>query len=75
MTFTECLTGLPLRVAEAGAFKELRRQQRVMNPRGKIALTTVDAHLAHVSSGEVLVVDRFLTIKPGKPCPAHDTGS
>jgi hypothetical protein len=75
VTFTECLTGLPLRVAEAGAFKELRRQQRVMNPRGKVALTTVDAHLAHVSSGEVLVVDRFLTIKPGKPCPAHATGS
>jgi hypothetical protein len=75
VTFTECLTGLPLRVAEAGAFKELRRQQRVMNPRGKIALTTVDAHLAHVSSGEVLVVDRFVTIKPGKPCPTHNTGS
>ena len=71
VTFTECLTGLPLRVAEAGAFKELRRQQRVMNPRGKVALTTVDAHLAQVSSGEVLVVDRFLAIKPGKPCPTH----
>ena len=75
VTFTECLTGLPLRVAEAGAFKELRRQQHVMNPRGKVALTTVEAHLAHVSSGEVLVVDRFLTIKPGKPCPTRSTGS
>jgi len=75
VTFTECLTGLPLRVAEAGAFKELRRQQHVMNPRGKVALTTVDAHLAHVSSGEVLVVDRFLTIKPGKSGPSHETGS
>jgi hypothetical protein len=75
VTFTECLTGLPLRVAEAGAFKELRRQQRVMNPRGKVALTTVDAHMAHVSSGEVLVVDRFVTIKPGTACPAHKTGS
>lgn len=75
VTFTECLTGLPLRVAEAGAFKELRRQQRLMNPRGKVALTTVDAHLAHVSSGEVLVVDRFITIKPGKPCPARDSGA
>jgi hypothetical protein len=75
ITFTECLTGLPLRVAEAGAFKELRRQQRVMNPRGKVALTTIDAHLAHVASGEVLVVDRFVTIKPGTACPAHDAGS
>jgi hypothetical protein len=74
VTFTECLTGLALRVAEAGAFKELRRQQRLMNPRGKVALTTVDAHFAHVSSGEVLVVDRFVTIKPGKACPAHDAG-
>ena len=46
-----------------------------MNPHDKVALTTVDAHLAHVSSGEVLVVDRFLTIKPGKPCPVHETGS
>jgi len=75
VTFKECLTGLPLRVAEAGAFKELRRQQRVMNPRGKIALTTVDAHLAHVSSGEVLVVDRFVTIKPGTGCPTHNASS
>ncbi|MEO8464408.1 MAG: copper resistance protein NlpE N-terminal domain-containing protein [Gammaproteobacteria bacterium] len=75
VTFTECVTGLPLRVAEAGAYKELKRQQRVMNPRGKVALTTVEAHLAHVSSGEVLVVDRFMTIKPGKPCPTHTTGS
>jgi NlpE N-terminal domain len=74
-TFTECLTGLPLRVAEVGAFKELRRQQRVMNPRGKIALTTIDAHLAQVASGEVLVIDRFVTIKPGIPCPTRDTGS
>ena len=74
VTFTECLTGLPLRVADAGAFKELRRQQRLMNPRGKVALTTVDAHFAHVSSGEVLVVDRFVAIKPGTPCPAHEAG-
>ena len=74
-TFTECLTGLPLRVAEVGAYKELRRQQRVMNPHGKVALTTVDAHIAHVASGEVLVVDRFVTIKPGTPCPTRDTRS
>jgi hypothetical protein len=74
-TFTECLTGLELRVAEAGAFKELRRQHRVMNPRGKVALTTVDAHLQHVENGEVLVVDHVVTIKPGTPCPARDTGS
>ncbi len=75
VTFTECVTGLPLRVAEAGAYKELKRQQKMMNPRGKVALTTVEAHLAHVSSGEVLVVDRFVTIKPGKPCPTRTTGS
>ncbi|HVY66393.1 MAG TPA: copper resistance protein NlpE N-terminal domain-containing protein [Gammaproteobacteria bacterium] len=75
VTFTECLTNLPLRVAEAGAIKELRRQQRIMNPRGKVALTTVDAHLAHVASGEVLVVDRFIAIKPGTPCPGRGTGS
>jgi hypothetical protein len=75
ITFTECLTGLPLRVAEAGAFKELRRQQRVMNPRGKVALTTIDAHLAQVESGEVLVVDRFVTIKPGTACPERAAGS
>jgi hypothetical protein len=75
VTFTECLTGLPLRVADAGAFKELRRQHRVMNPRGKVALTTVDAHLAQVASGEVLVVDRFIAIKPGTPCPGARAGS
>ncbi len=75
VTFTECLTSLPLRVAEAGAVKELRRQHRVMNPRGKVALTTVDAHLAHVASGEVLVIDRFVAIKPGTPCPSRSAGS
>jgi hypothetical protein len=71
-TFIECLTGLSLPVADAGAYRELRRQHRRMNARGKIALTTVEGHLVTVSNGsttsEQLVIDRFVTIKPGRGC-------
>jgi hypothetical protein len=71
-TFKECLTGLALRVIDAGAYRELRRQHRRMNPRGKIALTTVEAHLVTAGTGattsERLVVDRFITMKPGRGC-------
>jgi hypothetical protein len=70
-TFKECVTGLALPVADAGAYRELRRQHRRMNPRGKVALTTVEAHLvttAGPTTSERLVVDRFITIKPGRGC-------
>jgi len=68
-TFRECLTGLRLPVADAGAYRELRRQHRRMNPRGKVALTTIEGHLVGESTtGERLVVDRFITIKPGRGC-------
>jgi hypothetical protein len=45
-TFKECSTGLTFAVADAGAYRELRRQHRRMNARGRVALTTVEAHLA-----------------------------
>jgi copper homeostasis protein (lipoprotein) len=71
-TFKECLTGLALPVADAGAYRELRRQHRRMNPRGKVALTTVEGRLVATQTGsttsERLVVDRFITIKPGQGC-------
>jgi hypothetical protein len=71
-TFKECLTGLALPVADAGAYRELRRQHRRMNPRGKIALTTVEAHIVTTENesmtSERLVVDRFITMKPGQGC-------
>jgi hypothetical protein len=71
-TFKECLTGLALPVADAGAYRELRRQHRRMNPRGKIALTTVEAHLVATgeesTTSERLVVDQFITMKPGQGC-------
>jgi hypothetical protein len=71
-TFTECLTGLSFTVAESGAYRELRRQHARMNPRGKVALTTVEGHLVTAQHGaattEQLVVDRFIAIKPGKGC-------
>jgi hypothetical protein len=71
-TFKECLTGLTLSVADAGAYRELRRQHRRMNPRGKVALTTVEAHLVATetesTTSERLVVDSFISIKPGKGC-------
>jgi copper homeostasis protein (lipoprotein) len=71
-TFKECLTGLTLPVADAGAYRELRRQHRRLNPRRKVALTTVEAHLVTTEKEstltERLVVDRFVTLKPGKGC-------
>lgn len=70
--FTECTMGLELPVADTGAFKELRRQHRNLNGRGKPALTTVEAHLDTVSDDtgtrEVLVLDRVLGLKPGVEC-------
>jgi hypothetical protein len=70
--FTECATGLPLPVAGSGAFKELRRQHRNLNGRGKPALTTVEAHIETISDDagtrEVLVLDRVLGLKPGVEC-------
>jgi len=71
-TFKECLTGLTLSVAETGAYRDLRRHHRTMNARGKVALTTVEAHLvaAHGSAAptERLVVDKLIGIKPGTGC-------
>ena len=71
-TFKECLTGLTFRVGNAGAYGELRRQHQRMNPRGKVALTTVEGHLVTVTNksttSERLVVDAFVAIKPGTGC-------
>lgn len=71
-TFKECLTGLTFTVADAGAYRELRRQHRRMNPRGKVAITTIEGHLAvtqkESTTSERLVVDRFITMKPGRGC-------
>jgi hypothetical protein len=68
-TFKECATGLTFAVADAGAYRELRRQHRRMNARGKVALTTVEAHLVNAATtSERLVVDKFIAIKPGTGC-------
>jgi copper homeostasis protein (lipoprotein) len=70
-SFKECMTGLTFAVADAGAYRELRRQHRRMNARGKVALTTVEAHLVTVdgaTTSERLVVDKFIAIKPGTGC-------
>jgi hypothetical protein len=71
-TFKECLTGLTFAVADAGAYRELRRQHRRLNPRGKVAVTTIEGHLGTTEKGattsERLVVDRFITMKPGRGC-------
>jgi hypothetical protein len=73
-TFRECLTGIELVVSEAGLYRELRRQHRRMNPKGRVALTTIEGHFVTVTQGsttrEQLVVDQFVTMKPGTPCPA-----
>jgi hypothetical protein len=71
-TFIECVTGLKLAVVDAGAYRELRRKHRSMNPRGKVALTTIEGHLVTTQTGsttsERLVVDRFIAMKPGQGC-------
>jgi hypothetical protein len=71
-SFRECLTGTTFAIADAGAYRELRRQHRRMNPRGRIALTTVEGRLVTVAEEsttiERLVVDRFITMKPGTGC-------
>lgn len=67
-TFTQCITGLELPIADAGALKELRRQHRVLNPAHKIAFTTVDAHIVASGSGEQLVIDKVIKLKPGAGC-------
>jgi copper homeostasis protein (lipoprotein) len=68
-TFKECATGVTFAVADAGVYRELRRQHRRMNARGKVALTTVEGHLAgEEGANERLVVDEFVAIKPGTGC-------
>jgi len=72
-TFIQCVTGLELPIADTGAYKELRRQHRVLNPRHRVALTTVEAHIATAATGdethEVLVVDKVVQpIRPGQGC-------
>jgi copper homeostasis protein (lipoprotein) len=70
--FRECRTGIEWPVADAGAYRELRRQHRRLNPRGKVTLTAVEAHLAPAGDAaaptEALVVDRVVGLKPGKGC-------
>jgi hypothetical protein len=67
-TFTQCVTGLELPIADEGALKELRRQHRVLNPAHKVALTTVAAHIVSAGSGEQLVIDKVIKLKPGAGC-------
>jgi copper homeostasis protein (lipoprotein) len=69
-SFKECSTGLTFPIADAGAYRELRRKYRTMNARGKVALTTVEGHLVQSASttSERLVVDKFIAIKPGTGC-------
>ena len=70
-TFKECLTGLELPVVvDAGAYRRLRNYHREMNARGKIALTMVEGHLVTdaATTSERLVVDQFISMKPGTGC-------
>jgi hypothetical protein len=70
-TFKECLTGLELPVVvDAGAYRQLRHFHREMNASGKVALTLVEGHLVTdaASTSERLVVDQFISIKPGRGC-------
>ena len=72
VVFTECLTNLQLPVAKEGGFNELRRQHRLLNSRGGVALTAVDGRITEVANGdtvsELLVIDRVIGLKPGVGC-------
>ena len=72
-TFKECLTGLVLPVVvDAGAYRQLRHHHRTMNASGKPALTMLEGHLVtagdEAATSERLVVDQFISIKPGTGC-------
>lgn len=72
-TFKECLTGLVLPVVvDAGAYRQLRHNHRTMNGSGKPALTMLEGHLVTAGEGattsERLVVDQFISLKPGTRC-------
>ena len=71
-TFKECLTGLQFPVVvDAGAYRQLRHHHRTMNGSGKIALTMLEGHLVtagDAATSERLVVDQFISIKPGTGC-------
>jgi hypothetical protein len=67
--FRECSSGLTFAVAETGAaYRELRRHHERMNALGKVALTRVEGHLVTLGNGERLVLDKFITLKPGTGC-------
>jgi len=73
IAFTECITGLALEVAPGPGYEALLRQHRRLNRNGPAALTELEAHLEQVAgpdetSREVLVVDRFLGLKPRTAC-------
>jgi NlpE C-terminal OB domain/NlpE N-terminal domain len=72
-TFKECLTGLVLPVVvDAGQYRQLRHHHRTMNGSGKVALTILEGHLVTAGAGattsERLVVDQFISLKPGTGC-------
>jgi copper homeostasis protein (lipoprotein) len=70
--FAECVTGREWPLAEGRGFKELRRQQRLVNGRASPARASIEAHLTTPDdgdlAGETLVVDRFVTLRPGIGC-------
>jgi copper homeostasis protein (lipoprotein) len=70
--FAECVTGRQWPLAEGRGFKELRRQQRLVNGHANPARASIEAHLTTAPDGdparEALVVDRFVTLRPGVGC-------
>jgi copper homeostasis protein (lipoprotein) len=70
-TFSECVTGLRLRVNDDARGRDLRRRHRAVSPADRPALVSIDAHLAESAStpaDEVLIVDRFVALQPGSDC-------
>ncbi|HEY8520036.1 MAG TPA: copper resistance protein NlpE N-terminal domain-containing protein [Gammaproteobacteria bacterium] len=75
IAFRDCLTGLAYTAASGAGYDDLLRQHRRLNRANAPSLAELDGH-AEVASApdgahEVLVVDRFVTLKPRTPCPAR----
>ncbi|HEX6998644.1 MAG TPA: copper resistance protein NlpE N-terminal domain-containing protein [Gammaproteobacteria bacterium] len=76
IAFRDCLTGLAYAATGGAGYGDLRRQHRRLNRANDPSLTELDGHVEVVASAdgerEVLVVDRFITLKPRTRCPVRD---
>ena len=69
--FAECISGLRLPVQEDSRGRDLKRRHRAVSPADRPALVSIEAHVADSGSAaaqEILIVDRFLALRPSSDC-------